>query len=70
MKIKIKLNFKDLKEEIAYLSTRKPHPIASEYYNPRRSSIEPSLFFQASELSVLLEWCRAVGKLYGVPVSI
>uniref|UniRef100_A0A1X7V6E3 Calponin-homology (CH) domain-containing protein n=2 Tax=Amphimedon queenslandica TaxID=400682 RepID=A0A1X7V6E3_AMPQE len=68
-KIKIKLNFKDLKEEIAYLSTRKPHPIAAEYYNPRHSSIEPSLFFTAPELNVLLEWCRAVGKLYGVPIN-
>lgn len=59
----------DLQEEINHLSHQKTHPIASEFYNPRRSSIEPNIFFQATELSLLLQWCRAVGRIYGVPVS-
>lgn len=59
----------DLQEEINYLSRQKTHPIASNFYNPRRSSIEPNIFFQATELSLLLQWCRAVGRIYGVPVS-
>ena len=59
----------ELQEEIAYLKKLPPHPIALTSYNPRRSSLEANYFFQSPSLSLLMEWCASIGKLYGVPVS-
>ena len=50
------------------MQRQKPHPIAAQFYNPRRSSLEPNIFFEPT-LSLLLQWCRAVCAIYGVPVS-
>ena len=66
--VKLCLSEDELKDEIASLQHQKPHPIASQFNNRRRSSVEPNMFFRSSELSLLLQWCRAVCGLYGVPV--
>ena len=66
--VKLQLNQQELAEEVQYLQRQKPHPIAAQFYNPRRSSLEPNIFFEPT-LSLLLQWCRAVCAIYGVPVS-
>ena len=66
--VKLQLNQQELAEEVEYLQRQKPHPIAAQFYNPRRSSLEPNIFFEPT-LSLLLQWCRAVCAIYGVPVS-
>lgn len=60
----------ELCEEVEVLERQKPHPIAALYCNPRRSSLEPNIFFNEPTLSLLLRWCRAVCAIYGVPVSL
>ena len=60
----------ELQEEIAYLKTLPLHPVALTCYNPRRSSLEANYFFQSPSLSLLMEWCAAIGRIYGVPVSV
>ena len=67
--VKLQLNKQELSEEVAYLERQLPHPIATQFYNPRRSSLEPNIFFEPT-LSLLLQWCRAICTIYGVPVSI
>lgn len=47
----------------------KRHPISDRYYKSRRSSVEPSIFFESPALSLLLQWCREVCAVYGVPVN-
>ena len=63
------LNEQELHDEIAHLRHLPPHPISHSVYNPRRSSLEANLFFQSTSLSLLLDWCRAIGRIYGIPVS-
>lgn len=63
------LNEQELHDEVAHLSRLPLHPISHSVYNPRRSSLEANLFFQSTSLSLLLDWCRAIGRIYGVPVS-
>ena len=67
--VKLQLSEEELREEVCLLQQQRPHPIASHYCNPRRSSLEPNIFFEPT-LSLLLQWCRAVCAIYGVPVSI
>ncbi len=68
LKVKLTLNQSELEEEIAFLDAQPPHPLAAQHYNLRRSSLEPSIFFDPT-LSLLLRWCRAVSRIYGVPVG-
>ena len=66
VQVKLQLNMSELKEEIAVLERQRPHPL-SHHFNIRRSSLEPVIFPDPT-LSLLLQWCRAVGNIYGVQV--
>ena len=68
VQVKLQLNVSELREEIAVLGRQQPHPLSLQFNTGRRSSLEPVIFPDPT-LSLLLQWCRAVGTLYGVSVS-
>lgn len=64
--MKLLLSEEDLKEEIAHLEKqRRVYGIHSQIAD--QLSLEPNMFFEPT-LSLLLQWCKAVCGLYGVPV--
>ena len=66
--MKLQLNLCELKEEITVLEKQQPRALSYQF-NTRRVSLEPIIFTDLT-LSLLLQWCRAIGNLYGVQVSI
>ncbi len=64
--VKLNIDVVALQREIACLSRTKPHSTVSTI---TQQQVEPDLFFQSTELSLLLQWCREVGRLYGLQVS-
>ena len=67
VQVKLQLDVAELKEEIAILERQQPHPLSHCLNTGRRSSLEPVIFPDPT-LSLLLQWCRAVGNIYGVQV--
>lgn len=65
--MKLLLSEEDLKEEIDHLEKQKRvYGICNR--STDELALEPNMFFEPT-LSLLLQWCKAVCVLYGVPVS-
>ncbi|KAL5489025.1 hypothetical protein EMCRGX_G018068 [Ephydatia muelleri] len=66
-KVKLLLSEEDLKEEIDHLEKQKRvYGICNR--STDELALEPNMFFEPT-LSLLLQWCKAVCVLYGVPVN-
>ena len=65
--MKLLLSEEDLKEEIAHV-VKQRHVYGIHSQSADQLALEPNMFFEPT-LSLLLQWCKAVCALYGVPVS-